>query len=957
MSLTSSNAPVLGLFAVQVAAAEKLIDICREEQRGEKSLFAATEGHPRGKRGHEHTVDGGWARHAKSDRWATKVSAISFRGDTNSTFRRQSGKCTSGLARGPLESRGFRESREGWRRTPAPQMTASDSVSIDAIVASLPPHLRERVALVSCEAPRAGASFVLYWAHHALRVDENPALESAAEIAAALDLPLLVFIAVSGSHTHLSDRHVWFFLEGVRDFAMDLAELGIPLAASLEANARPDVVMDRLASRAAVIVTDDFPAQPYPDWIASIARRTGRPLIAVDTSCVLPLNVIDGVYDRAFAFRDATAREREVRVARAWPRFEWSQRAWPMVDHPLVEVDWSKLDIAETVASLDIDHAIGPIVDTPGGSRAALARWNDFRDSRLDGYARDRNDAAIPSTSRMSAYLHFGMISPMRIAREAHSHGGEGAQKFLDELLVWRELAYHWCRHEPAHAAFEGLPMWAQRTLQARRRDPRAVMSRMRLACGATGNQLWDLAQHSLVRHGELHNNVRMTWGKAIPSWTATPESAIETLVTLNNTYALDGADPASYAGLLWCLGLFDRPFQPEVPILGTVRPRPLDAHASRIDIDAFERMVHRRSRNLRVAVIGAGVAGTACARILADHGVDVTILEKSRGAGGRMSTRRGEFGAFDHGAQYFTARDARFREQIAGWIEEGVVARWDARFAEFGVNGARAIAPPTRYVGVPSMSGLCGYLSEGIPIETSSRVKALQRDGSGWSLRIATVDGEERSLGSFDIVLSTAPAPQTAALFGPQSSTLASIASRIAMRATWSLMLASPSRIELPFDHAEVLTGAADCGDALAWVSRVSSKPGRESDGLDRWVVLARPEWSEERLERDPAQVAPELLKAMSHLCREARVSLAQPVHVLAHRWRFALASREGGPTSVFDVAQGLGIAGDWLRGTRVEDAYLSGVALAGRVLGASVFRARAPRDPQSAHATLAES
>ena len=847
------------------------------------------------------------------------------------------------------------------RDATARDVAKSESVSCDAerrvtdatnFLDALPTHLRERVSVVSGQSASIGGAHVLYWSHHALRVDENPALEIAAQLAVKLDLPLLVFVAVSGSHPHLTDRHVWFFLEGVQDFAADLAELGVPLAASLEASARPDVAMDRLASRAAVIVTDDYPAQPYPDWIASIARRTARPVLAVDTACVVPMNAVEGVYDRAFAFRDATSSERSQRISRSWPAFDWSQRAWPMADHSFVEVDWTKIDISATVAALEIDHSIGPVVDTPGGSRAAIERWNAFRNARLDHYARDRNDAAICATSRLSPYLHFGMISPMRVAREANAHGGEGAEKFLDELLIWRELAYHWCRHEPAHASIEGLPRWAQRTLEERRVDARHVLSRDRLMRGATGNRLWDLAQRSLLVHGELHNNVRMTWGKAIPSWTASPEAALSTLLDLNNRTALDGADPASYAGLLWCLGLFDRAFQPENPVLGAIRSRPLEEHAARLDIEGFARVVRRPTREMKVAIIGAGIAGSACARTLVDHGVDVTLIEKSRGAGGRMSTRRGEFGAFDHGAQYFTARDPRFREKIAGWIEEGVVRPWNARFAEFGVEGAKRTTPPTRYVGVPSMSGLCGYLAEGIQLETSSRVVGLLRDEAGWVVRTSQADSVESLLGPFDVVLSTAPAPQTAALFGPQSQAMASIASRIAMRATWSVMLASPHRIELPFDHAEVLAGAKGCGDALAWISRVSSKPGRDANEFDRWALLARPEWSEERLERTPSDVAPEIFAAFVQLCRNAGVEAPQPAHLLAHRWRFALASREGGPTSVFDVQQGLGMAGDWLRGTRVEDAYLSGVALAGRVLGGTTARARELLRRESVHA-----
>ena len=146
-----------------------------------------------------------------------------------------------------------------------------------------------------------------------------------------------------------------------------------------------------------------------------------------------------------------------------------------------------------------------------------------------------------------------------------------------------------------------------------------------------------------------------------------------------------------------------------------------------------------------------------------------------------------------------------------------------------------------------------------------------------------------------------------------------------------------------LCFDHAEILTGAAGVGESLAWVSRISAKPGRADDGLDRWVVLARPEWSEERLERAPAEVCPDIERAFADLGATLGVDLPAPIHATAHRWRFALASREGGAGSMLDPASGIGMAGDWMRGTRVEDAYLSGIALAGRVLGAAAQRVHA--------------
>ena len=120
-------------------------------------------------------------------------------------------------------------------------------------------------------------------------------------------------------------------------------------------------------------------------------------------------------------------------------------------------------------------------------------------------------------------------------------------------------------------SSLETLPTWAIQTLKRHEKDARkSLYSHESLSRGMTDDPLWNACQHSLLKHGELHNNVRMTWGKAILEWTETPERALEVLIDLNHRYALDGRDPASYGGILWCLGQFDRPFPPEQPILGT---------------------------------------------------------------------------------------------------------------------------------------------------------------------------------------------------------------------------------------------------------------------------------------------------------------------------------------------------------------------------------------------------
>jgi hypothetical protein len=240
-------------------------------------------------------------------------------------------------------------------------------------------------------------------------------------------------------------------------------------------------------------------------------------------------------------------------------------------------------------------------------------------------------------------------------------------------------------------------------------------------------------------------------------------------------------------------------------------------------------------------------------------------------------------------------------------------------------------------------MSSLCAHLAHALEIRTRTRVARIEPDGARWRLHGFDDEGNQLDLGVFDAVLCSAPAPQTAQILGAVAPAIAAVASRSAMRATWSLMWSSQGRLELPFDHAEVLPGFAEVGESLAWVSRISAKPGRASDGIDRWTVLARPEWSEERLEREPAEMSGTLAHEFEKLVRRLGVEPRTPVHAVAHRWRYALASGDGGPSSLYDAALGIGACGDWLQGTRVEDAYLSGIALAARVVGAGSQRVQA--------------
>jgi len=119
------------------------------------------------------------------------------------------------------------------------------------------------------------------------------------------------------------------------------------------------------------------------------------------------------------------------------------------------------------------------------------------------------------------------------------------------------------------------LPSWAQETLRRHASDPRRRIPREQLAAGHSGDNAWDGMQRYLVETGELHNNARMGWGKAVASWAASPDDALQLLLELNNRFALDGHAPPSYGGLLGCLGLFEGPAQAEGRVLGRVAFKP----------------------------------------------------------------------------------------------------------------------------------------------------------------------------------------------------------------------------------------------------------------------------------------------------------------------------------------------------------------------------------------------
>lgn len=308
------------------------------------------------------------------------------------------------------------------------------------------------------------------------------------------------------------------------------------------------------------------------------------------------------------------------------------------------------------------------------------------------------------------------------------------------------------------------------------------------------------------------------------------------------------------------------------------------------------------------IAIVGAGMAGLACATQLARDGRQVTLFDKGRGPGGRMATRRAEIGGetlrFDHGAQYFTARDSGFQEQVALWESESVVAPWPA-------------AGEDAWVGTPAMNAPIKALAEPLEVQWAARVTDIVNSEQGWRLN---VDDE---IHEFESVVFGIPAEQAAELLADIHAEFADRARRTQSRPCWALMAQFPERLEC----GDVLRGGE--GDTVSWAARNGAKPGH--DGSESWVVHGSPDWSLAHLEEEAKSVAGQLLDAFLH---QAEVMPQAPLHMAAHRWRFAMAEPIDGPDALWDAEARIGVAGDWLIAPRVEAAWLSGTRLARAIL-----------------------
>lgn len=318
-------------------------------------------------------------------------------------------------------------------------------------------------------------------------------------------------------------------------------------------------------------------------------------------------------------------------------------------------------------------------------------------------------------------------------------------------------------------------------------------------------------------------------------------------------------------------------------------------------------------ARRTRVGIIGAGIAGLTLAREMTDQ-AEIRIFEKSRGVGGRMATRRKDTVAFDHGAQYFTVRDGRFRSAMDKAQADGVIQPWTGALVTLPEGGlaANTAADTTRYVGAPSMNALAKTMSAGLDIECEAPVAAITGTAGYWFLKIG-----DRSEGPFDWVVAAAPAPQFAALLPAEFKHHAALA-QTRMNACFTMMIRLTQDAKLPFAAARV------DDPVIGWVSCNNTKPGRPKEPC--LVVNATARWADANLETPLEDVRQRMLEAIR--CY-VPISPIEAETAMIHRWRYANVERPAGQPFLLDDVSRLAACGDWCIAGRIEAAFLSAVGL----------------------------
>lgn len=462
--------------------------------------------------------------------------------------------------------------------------------------------LKERVRKLNGQDIQESREYILYWMQAYRRFDSNHSFDYAVHLAKKYNKPLVVYEGLRSDYPWSSRRIHKFILEGMIENERRANELGVVYWPFVETKSKPAKgLLKEISEQAVLVITDDFPCFIIPEQSQSLAKKVDTAMFAVDGNSILPFQIFE---------KEASA----ARVLRLWihkkipnyiPHFakiKLSKNDIP--NHDKKPKPPQRIGMFQNIESIldeiNFKEDVQPAKGVLGGRKEALRLLKEFIQSKLEKYQTDRSQPNAPertATSGLSPYLHFGYISAEEIfwsilnaikpkwtpEELTYSKPGDrenfyskdlSANHFFDELVTWRDIGYlFFWKDKPFRKDLESLPNWVKENFKKHKKDKREyIYSLEEFDSAKTHDDLWNAAQVELKKTGRMHNYMRMLWGKKVIEWSKSYEEAFEILEHLNNKYAYDGRNPNSYTGILWCFGLFDRPWFPERNVLGNVR-------------------------------------------------------------------------------------------------------------------------------------------------------------------------------------------------------------------------------------------------------------------------------------------------------------------------------------------------------------------------------------------------
>ena len=462
-----------------------------------------------------------------------------------------------------------------------------------------------RVRALSDASPATSARYVLCWLQQVLRGVDNPVIDAAVRLGNALGLPVLVYHGVREDYPFASDRLHRFILGASRDLERDCLARGLTCVQFVDRAAKRERgLVYRLAEHAAAVVLEDNPTFVARWQTQRFVARTKVATFAVEAACVVPPAALEQDIGTTAAFR-----RRHQQVRGDW--YDWTNEVsdaapyeGPLSFMPDRLSDLDDVGLGSLVKACDVDHALPPSDLFPATRAEVALRLQRLRDEVLPAYSRVRNDASRPEgASALSPYLHFGLVGPREIvaAFMGADVDARSQEKYLDELLTWREWFHYKARSLPVPESYERVPAWARRELAEHAGDERAEAETLTaLVRGETKDATWNACQKQYLLDGWMHNNLRMYWAKRLIAMTTSPEAGWATACYLNDRLSLDGRDPSTYGNLAWAFG-DAAPGYGRRPIYGLVSTRTDGAIRKRVGEQWLSQMASRPTLSLGV--------------------------------------------------------------------------------------------------------------------------------------------------------------------------------------------------------------------------------------------------------------------------------------------------------------------------------------------------------------------